>query len=202
MLCDTNGGTLPEQILAIVGAVVAALPGASIGIHTHNDTETAVAGSLAAVAAGARMIQGTLNGLGERCGNANLTALIPTLMLKLGYHTGVSEEGLRRLTEISHMLDERLNRASNRQAAYVGKNAFAHKAGLHAAAVARNSTTYEHIAPERVGNHRHVIVSNQTGRANLVSRLSEIGIAVAADDPRLPLSGRDRQAARIRGLYL
>jgi 2-isopropylmalate synthase len=187
VLCDTNGGTLPEEIAAIVGAVVAALPGASIGIHTHNDTETAVAGSLAAVAAGARMIQGTLNGLGERCGNANLTALIPTLILKLGYQTGVSEEGLCRLTEISHMLDERLNRIPNLYAAYVGKNAFAHKAGLHAAAIARNSTTYEHVAPERVGNHRHVVVSNQAGRANLVNRLSEIGIAVAADDPRIPL---------------
>ena len=187
VLCDTNGGTLPEQIAAVVGAVVAAFPAASIGIHTHNDTETAVAGSLAAVAAGARMIQGTLNGLGERCGNANLTALIPTLILKLGYQTGVSEEGLCRLTEISHMLDERLNRAPNRYAAYVGHNAFAHKAGLHAAAIARNSTTYEHIAPERVGNRRHVVVSNQAGRANLLNRLSEIGIAVAADDPRLPI---------------
>ena len=187
VLCDTNGGTLPEQISATVSAVVAELPGASIGIHTHNDTETAVAGSLAAVAAGARMIQGTLNGLGERCGNANLISLIPTLILKLGYRTGVSEEGLRRLTEISHRLDERLNRAPNRYAAYVGKNAFAHKAGLHAAAVARNSTSYEHVAPERVGNRRHVIVSNQAGRANLLNRLSEIGIAVAADDPRLPV---------------
>jgi 2-isopropylmalate synthase len=187
VLCDTNGGTLPEHIAAIVGAVVAALPTASIGIHTHNDTETAVAGSLAAVAAGARMIQGTLNGLGERCGNANLTALIPTLILKLGYQTGVGDEGLCRLTEISHMLDERLNRAPNRYAAYVGKNAFTHKAGLHAAAIARNSTTYEHVAPERVGNRRHVVVSNQAGRANLVNRLSEIGLAVAADDPRLPV---------------
>ena len=187
VLCDTNGGTLPEEISTIVAAVVAALPGASIGIHTHNDTETAVAGSLAAVAAGARMIQGTLNGLGERCGNANLISLIPTLMLKLGYHTGVSEEGLRRLTELSHRLDERLNRVPNRYAAYVGKNAFAHKAGLHAAAMARNSSTYEHVAPECVGNRRHVVVSNQAGRANLLSRLSEIGIGVAANDPRLPV---------------
>jgi 2-isopropylmalate synthase len=186
VLCDTNGGTLPAEISAIVRAVVAALPGASIGIHTHNDTETAVAGSLAAVAAGARMIQGTLNGLGERCGNANLISLIPTLMLKLGYHTGVSDEGLRGLTELSHRLDERLNRAPNRYAAYVGNNAFAHKAGLHAAAVARNSTTYEHIAPELVGNRRHIVISNQAGRANLLSRLREIGIAVAAGDPRLP----------------
>jgi len=187
VLCDTNGGTLPERIHAIVAAVVAAFPGAAIGIHTHNDTETAVAGSLAAVAAGARMIQGTLNGLGERCGNANLTTLIPTLMLKLGYRTGVSEDGLRRLTQISRMLDERLNRVSNRHAAYVGENAFAHKAGLHAAAVARDSTTYEHVPPSRVGNRRHIIVSNQTGRANLLMRLAEANIAVAADDPRLSM---------------
>lgn len=186
VLCDTNGGTLPGQIFDIVAAVVAALPGARIGIHTHNDTETAVAGSLAAVAAGAGMIQGTLNGLGERCGNANLTALIPTLMLKLGYRTGVSDEGLRRLTEVSRMLDERLNRAPNRHAAYVGENAFAHKGGLHAAAMARDTSTYEHVAPARVGNRRHVIVSDQAGRANLVARLSEVGIAVAADDPRIP----------------
>ncbi len=186
VLCDTNGGTLPEQIFSVVAAVVAALPGAAVGIHTHNDTETAVAGSLAAVAAGAGMIQGTLNGLGERCGNANLTALIPTLMLKLGYRTGVGEEGLRRLTEISRMLDERLNRAPNRHAAYVGENAFAHKGGLHAAAMARNSTTYEHVVPALVGNRRHVIVSDQAGRANLVARLSEAGIVVAADDPRIP----------------
>ena len=186
VLCDTNGGTLPEQISAVVRAVVAALPDVLIGIHTHNDTETAVAGSLAAVAAGARMIQGTLNGLGERCGNANLVTLIPTLMLKLGYDTGVSDEGLRRLTEISHMLDARLNRVPNRYAAYVGKSAFAHKAGLHAAASARDTTAYEHVVPARVGNHHQLIVSSQAGRANLVGRLSEVGIAVSAEDPRIP----------------
>lgn len=185
VLCDTNGGTLPQQISAVVGEVVAALPGAAIGIHTHNDTETAVAGSLAAVAAGARMIQGTLNGLGERCGNANLTALIPTLMLKLGYRTGVNDEGLRRLTEVSRMLDERLNRAPNRHAAYVGENAFAHKAGLHAAAIIRSSSTYEHVAPARVGNRRHVVVSNQAGRANLLNRLTQLGFRLRADDPRI-----------------
>ena len=185
VLCDTNGGALPEQISAVVSEVVAALPGALIGIHTHNDTETAVAGSLAAVASGARMIQGTLNGLGERCGNANLVSLIPSLMLKLGYHTGVSEANLRRLTEVSRMLDRRVNRTPNRYAAYVGRNAFTHKAGLHASAVSRDSTAYEHVAPELVGNNRHVVVSNQAGRANLVTRLSEFGIAVVADDPRI-----------------
>ena len=186
VLCDTNGGTLPEEISAVVGKVVAALPGTLIGIHTHNDTETAVAGSLAAVAAGARMIQGTLNGLGERCGNANLISLIPSLMLKLGYHTGVSDESLRRLTEISEMLDMRLNRTPNRYAAYVGRNAFTHKAGLHAAAMSRDPSAYEHVVPAEVGNQRHVVVSNQAGRANLVSRLCELGIAVPVDDPRIP----------------
>ncbi len=185
VLCDTNGGTLPEQISRIVSEVVAALPGAAIGIHTHNDTETAVAGSLAAVAAGARMIQGTLNGLGERCGNANLTTLIPTLILKLGYITGVSEDGLRRLTEISRALDQRLNRVPNRHAPYVGESAFAHKAGLHAAAVTRDSSSYEHVVPELVGNRRRILVSNQAGRANLLNRLAQLGIILSADDPRL-----------------
>jgi 2-isopropylmalate synthase len=185
VLCDTNGGTLPAQISVIVSEVVAALPGAAIGIHTHNDTETAVAGSLAAVAAGARMIQGTLNGLGERCGNANLTTLIPTLMLKLGLVTGVNEEGLRRLTEISRALDERLHRTPNMHAAYVGENAFAHKAGLHAAAVIRDSSSYEHVAPELIGNGRRVLVSNQAGRANLLNRLAQLGFVLSADDPRI-----------------
>jgi 2-isopropylmalate synthase len=187
VLCDTNGGTLPEQISHIVGAVAAALPNVPIGIHAHNDTETAVAGTLAAVAAGARMVQGTMNGLGERCGNANLIALIPTLMLKLGYQTNVGDDGLRRLKAVSRMIDERLNRAPNRHAAYVGENAFAHKAGLHAASVARDSTTYEHVPPARVGNRRHVIVSNQSGRANLMIRLAEAGVDVPPDDARLPM---------------
>jgi 2-isopropylmalate synthase len=187
VLCDTNGGTLPEEISTVVGEVVAALPDALIGIHTHNDMETAVAGSLAAIEAGARMIQGTLNGLGERCGNANLTSLIPTLMLKLGYQTGVSTESLRRLTEVSRMLDRRLHRRPNRYAAYVGESAFTHKAGLHAAAIARDHTTYEHVAPSHVGNDRRLLVSSQAGRANLINRLSEIGVALPADDPRIPL---------------
>ncbi len=185
VLCDTNGGTLPEQIAAIVGRVVALLPEAAIGIHLHNDTETAVAGSLAAIAAGARMIQGTLNGLGERCGNANFTALIPTLALKLRYRTGVDENGLRRLTEVSRMLDERLNRTPNPQAAYVGKNAFTHKAGLHAAAMLRDTTSYEHVAPERLGNGRRIIVSNQAGRANLLDGLRQLDLALRPDDPRI-----------------
>ena len=186
VLCDTNGGTLPCEIGRIVAAVAKIIPGDKIGIHTHNDTENAVAGSLAAVSAGACMVQGTLNGLGERCGNANLVSLLPTLMLKLDYETGVTMEGLQRLTAVSRMLDERLNRAPNRHAAYVGSSAFAHKGGLHVSAMAKDSTSYEHIDPALVGNRRHVIVSDQAGRANLLSRLNEVGIKIAAADPRLP----------------
>src|SRR5579864_5146855 len=138
VLCDTNGGTLPHEIERIVGEVCKKFDGNKIGIHTHNDTENAVANTLAAVRAGARQVQGTLNGLGERCGNANLVALIPSLVLKLGYETGVSEAGLRSLQHVSRLLDERLNRAPNRHAPYVGEAAFAHKAGLHVSAVERN----------------------------------------------------------------
>ena len=161
------------------------IPGENLGIHAHNDTENAVANSLAAVQAGARQIQGTLNGLGERCGNANLVSLLPTLMLKLGYETGVSRENLRNLTRISRALDERLNRAPNRHAAFVGESAFAHKGGLHASAVEKDATTYEHIAPELVGNQRLVLVSDQAGRANILRRCRELGIELAADSPAL-----------------
>jgi len=191
VLCDTNGGTLPRDIRQITGAVIAAgIPGDHLGIHTHNDTETAVAGSLAAVDAGARQIQGTLNGLGERCGNANLTALIPTLMLKepyaSAYTTGVTPAALRALTKASRQLDEILNRVPMKQAAYVGASAFAHKAGLHASAILKDPSTYEHIDPETVGNARVIPMSNQAGQSNLRRRLSEDGIDVEADHPALP----------------
>lgn len=189
-LCDTNGGTLPAEIGEIVSAVIGAgIPGENLGIHTHNDTETAVAGSLAAVDAGARQIQGTLNGLGERCGNANLTTLIPTLLLKepyaSRYETGVTLDALQGLTRASRMLDEILNRVPARQASYVGASAFAHKAGLHASAIAKDPTTYEHVAPEIVGNTRIVPMSNQAGQSNLRKRLQEAGIAVEKGDPAL-----------------
>src|SRR5690348_12221932 len=141
VLCDTNGGTLPHEVEAIVGAVVKVIPGGHVGIHAHNDTEQAVANSLAAVRAGARQIQGTLNGLGERCGNANLVSIIPTLKLKPDYaerfEIGVSEDKLRSLTHVSHALDELLNRAPNRHAPYVGESAFATKAGIHASAIVK-----------------------------------------------------------------
>ena len=189
VLCDTNGGTLPHEVERIVGEVVKEVPGEKLGIHAHNDTENAVANSLAAIRAGVRQVQGTLNGLGERCGNANLVSLIPTLMLKPGYAerftTGISQDGLGHLTQLSRLLEELLNRAPNRHAAYVGASAFAHKAGLHVAAVEKDPRTYEHIPPETVGNQRHILVSDQAGRSNIVSRLREAGIAVDAKNPKL-----------------
>ncbi|MDE2227820.1 MAG: citramalate synthase [Alphaproteobacteria bacterium] len=185
VLCDTNGGTLPHEIEQIVGVVVKAVPGGNLGIHCHNDTENGVANSLAAVRAGARQVQGTLNGLGERCGNANLVSIIPSLVLKMGYTTGVDAEGLKRLTHVSHFLDERLNRAPDRHAPYVGESAFAHKGGLHVSAVEKDPRSYEHVDPALLGNHRHIVVSDQAGKANLLARLREIGIAVKPNHPKL-----------------
>ncbi len=190
VLCDTNGGTLPAEIGRIVSDVIAAgIPGDHVGIHTHNDTENAVAGALAAVDAGARQIQGTLNGLGERCGNANLTSLIPTLMLKepyaSRYTTGITAEGLESLTRVSRMLDDILNRVPMKQAAYVGASAFAHKAGLHASAILKDPATYEHIQPDSVGNARLIPMSNQAGQSNLRRRLTEAGLEVDKSDPAL-----------------
>src|SRR3954452_3024819 len=181
VLCDTNGGALPHEVEAIVGRVPERIPGERLGIHTHNDTGNAVANSLAAVRAGARQVQGTLNGLGERCGNANLVSLIPTLKLKLGYEIGVSDAGLRHLTQLSRTFDERLNRMPNRHAAYVGASAFAHKAGLHASAVAKAPSFYEHIDPALVGNARDVLVSDQAGRSNLLQRFAEMGLSIDPD---------------------
>ncbi|WP_069299600.1 citramalate synthase [Neptunicoccus sediminis] len=182
VLCDTNGGALPDDVRKATKAVIAAgIPGDHLGIHTHNDTEMAVANTLAAVDAGARQIQGTLNGLGERCGNANLTALIPTLLLKEPYasrfETGVSTAGLKSLTQLSRMLDDILNRVSHKWAAYVGASAFAHKAGLHASAILKDPTTYEHVDPSLVGNQRIIPMSNQAGQSNLRKRLKDAGIA-------------------------
>jgi 2-isopropylmalate synthase len=189
VLCDTNGGTMPEEVYRIVCDVKAKWPDASLGIHAHNDTEQAVAVSLAAVRGGARQIQGTLNGLGERCGNANLCALLPNLLLKEPYASqfemSVSPAQLRDLTHVSRLLDEILNRAPNRHAAYVGPSAFAHKGGLHSSAVLKDPKTYEHVPPETVGNARRILVSDQAGRSNLMSRLSDAGIDVAANDPRI-----------------
>ena len=190
VLCDTNGGALPSEVKSIVADVIAAgIPGNRLGIHTHNDTENAVANSLAAVEAGARQIQGTLNGLGERCGNANLTSLIPTLLLKEPYASqfdiGVSKDALKNLTRTSRLLDDILNRVPSRQAPYVGSAAFAHKAGLHASAILKDPSTYEHIDPSDVGNARIIPMSNQAGQSNLIKRLRDAGISVEKGDPAL-----------------
>jgi 2-isopropylmalate synthase len=189
VLCDTNGGTLPEEIERIVAEVVKLIPGDHLGIHVHNDTDNGVANSLAAVRAGARQIQGTLNGLGERCGNANLTSIIPTLMLKSDYadrfETGVTPEKLRTLTHASRILDEVLNRAPNRHAPYVGEASFAHKGGIHVSAVQKDPRTYEHVPPESVGNRRKLLVSDQAGRSNILAELDRIGIPIPKDDPRI-----------------
>lgn len=192
VLCDTNGGTMPHEVERIVGEIVSKLgSGDRLGVHTHNDTENAVANTLAAVKAGVRQVQGTLNGLGERCGNANLIALIPSLMLKPWFaehvDVGLSEQDLKHLTATSRVLDELLNRAPNRHAAYVGASAFAHKGGLHVSAVMKDPRTYEHVPPESVGNKRHILISDQAGRSNLLVRLQEAGIAFDAADPRLNL---------------
>ena len=189
VLCDTNGGSMPNEVEAIVGEVVKVIPGAHVGIHAHNDTEQAVANSFAAVRAGARQIQGTLNGLGERCGNANLVSIIPTLKLKKEFvdrfEIGVSDDKLKHLAHVSRALDERLNRASNRYAPYVGENAFATKAGIHASAILKDAATYEHVTPETVGNRRKVLVSEQAGRSNVMAELDRIGLKVDKDDPRV-----------------
>ncbi|MCX7288938.1 MAG: citramalate synthase [Rhodobacterales bacterium] len=190
VLCDTNGGTLPAEVSRVVAEVVAAgIPSDRLGIHCHDDTGNGVANTLAAIDAGARQVQGTLNGLGERCGNANLTTLIPTLLLKEPYAsrfvTGVTPEALASLLRTSRMLDDILNRVPLRSAAYVGASAFAHKAGLHASAILKDPTTYEHIAPTLVGNERVIPMSNQAGQSNLRARLQAAGIVADPKDARL-----------------
>ena len=190
VLCDTNGGALPSQVFSATKAVIdSGIPGDRIGIHTHNDTEHAIANSLAAIDAGARQVQGTLNGLGERCGNANLVALIPTLLLKDPYsslyETGVDLNKLSSLTSISRTLDDILNRVPDKWAAYVGSSAFAHKAGLHASAILKDPQTYEHIDPSVVGNERIIPMSNQAGQSNLKKRLMDAGLEINSQDSRL-----------------
>lgn len=192
VLCDTNGGTQPPEVRAIVEAVIAAgVPGHCLGIHAHNDTGQAVANSLAAVEAGVRQIQGTLNGVGERCGNANLVTLIPTLALKSAYNTrfetAIDADRLTNLTRLSHAFDELLNRSPDHQMPYVGASAFATKAGIHASALLKDPRTYEHVPPESVGNFRKVMVSDQGGKANFINALKRRGIDVAKDDPKLDL---------------
>ena len=186
VLCDTNGGTLPSEVSEIVRTMTNIIPGSHLGIHAHNDTEQAVANSLAAIDAGACQIQGTLNGIGERCGNANLISIIGTLALKTQY-TDKFEIGVdvKQLTSISRSFDELLNRAPNAQAPYVGKSAFATKAGIHASALAKEPETYEHVPPSSVGNNRRILVSDQAGKSNLLAELKRINLEVPKDDPRL-----------------
>jgi 2-isopropylmalate synthase len=180
---------MPHEVEAIVGEVIKHIPGDHLGIHAHNDTEQAVANSLAAVRAGARQIQGTLNGLGERCGNANLCSLIPTLRLKAEFsdrfEIGVTDAKMATLMTVSRTLDDMLNRAPNRHAPYVGESAFVTKTGIHASAVMKDPQTYEHVPPEAVGNHRKVLVSDQAGRSNVMAELDRAGIVYDKNDPRL-----------------
>lgn len=185
VLCDTNGGTLPHEIDAIVTAITAHVPGENLGIHCHDDTGNAVANTLTAVRAGVRQVQGTLNGLGERCGNANLVSIIPSLVLKMGFETGMNAEDLKKLAHVSRVLDDRLNRQPDRGAPYVGDSAFAHKGGLHVSAVEKDPKSYEHVNPATVGNHRHIVVSDQSGRSNILARFREIGLEVDPKDDRV-----------------
>ena len=182
VLCDTNGGTLPFELSEIFARARAGIS-APLGIHTHNDSELAVANTLAAVRLGAVQVQGTINGIGERCGNANLISIIPALKLKLGVDC-VSDRALTRLFEVSHFVDEILNQVPNRHQPYVGTNAFAHKGGMHISAVERHSPTYEHVDPGMIGNRRKVLVSDQSGRSTVVAKAREYGIRLKADDPR------------------
>ncbi len=197
VLCDTNGGTLPGEVREIVTKVCTVVPGTHLGIHTHDDTGHAIANTLAAVDAGVRQIQGTLNGLGERCGNANLITLIPTLKLKSAYadrfELGVSDAQLADISSISHAFDEILNRSPDRHAPYVGETAFATKAGIHASAILKDPKTYEHVPPEAVGNRRRVLVSDQAGKSNLLGELERLGVPVDKKDPRL-----DRLLAEVK----
>ncbi len=189
ILCDTNGGTLPHEVEEIVTEITRHVPGDKLGIHCHNDTENAVANTLAAVRAGVRQVQGTLNGLGERCGNANMVSLIPTFMLKSEFadrfEIGVTAEGLKELTHVSRTLDELLNRAPDRYAPYVGESAFASKAGIHVSAIMKNPATYEHVAPESVGNKRRMLVSDQSGKSNVMAQFEAAGMEVDPSDPRV-----------------
>jgi 2-isopropylmalate synthase len=181
-LCDTNGGTLPHEISAIVHEVKTALGTIPIGIHTHNDCELAVAGAIAAVQAGATMVQGTINGYGERCGNANLCSVIPNLQLKLGYQC-LHPEQLAKLSQVSRFVSEVANLAPDDHAPFVGLSAFAHKGGLHVSAVQRNPITYEHIQPELVGNDRRIVISEQSGVSNVLAKAQTLGLSLDKHDP-------------------
>ena len=187
VLCDTNGGTLPQKVSAVVTTVHTWLqtfpePRPQLGIHTHNDSGTAVANAMAAVAAGATMVQGTINGYGERCGNANLCTLIPNLQLKLGYPC-IAPARLETLAETSRFISEVVNLAPDDHAPYVGRSAFAHKGGIHVSAVEREPKTYEHIDPAAVGNSRRIVVSDQAGLSNVLVKARSFGLRLERHDP-------------------
>ena len=175
-LCETNGGCLPHEVYDIVATVCEKFPNTTVGIHTHNDTDCAVANSLAAIRAGARHVQGTINGLGERTGNANLCTIIPNLALKFGFDM-TCKDRLSSLTELSRFLFEIANLSPATNMPYVGESAFAHKAGLHIDAIRKNKTTYEHISPEQVGNERRFLISELSGSANMMAKLENKNIA-------------------------
>ncbi len=189
VLCDTNGGTLPNEISEIVTEVTKCIPGKNLGIHAHNDTENAVANSLIAIQAGVRQVQGTINGLGERCGNANLMSVIPSLYLKeefsKKFEINIKQNDIENLTQCSRLLDEILNRKPNKHLPYVGAAAFSHKGGMHVSAVQKDPKTYEHIDPKKVGNVRNIVVSDQAGQSNILSRLGTIGIDIKKNDPKI-----------------
>jgi 2-isopropylmalate synthase len=187
VFCDTNGGTLPHEVAQVVKTVKEAIASFTpnppqMGIHTHNDAGTAVANAIAAVVEGAQMVQGTINGYGERCGNANLCTLIPNLQLKLGYDC-VSQEQLAQLTDSSRLISEVVNLAPDDHAPFVGLSAFAHKGGIHVSAVERNPLTYEHIEPELIGNRRRIVISDQAGLSNVLAKARSFGIDLDKQDP-------------------
>jgi 2-isopropylmalate synthase len=192
-LCDTNGGSLPSWVADVGKAVTARVPGSALGIHTHNDGELAVANALAAVEAGCTQVQGTINGYGERCGNANLVSLIPALQLKLG-HVCLDGDRLARLTELSRAVAEIANMRPDPRAPYVGGSAFAHKGGVHVAAVEKVTASYEHVPPEHVGNRRKVVVSELSGRVNVRVRAAELGLEVQGTEPAVLARIKERES--------
>jgi 2-isopropylmalate synthase len=195
VLCDTNGGSLPSQVGRIVGEVARALPRARIGIHPHNDCELGVANALAAVEAGATQVQGTINGYGERVGNANLVSIVANLKLKMGVDC-VPDEALARLTELSHFVADVANQVPNAHQPFVGASAFAHKAGLHVNAVLKTAASFEHVDPARVGNRQRILVSEMGGRSNVLSKLRQFGLA--SDDERELGERLQRVSAQVK----
>ncbi|MDA8163481.1 MAG: citramalate synthase [Desulfobacteraceae bacterium] len=203
VLCETNGGALPQELAGIITAVQSHLAQKGktvpLGIHAHNDSETAVANSLLAVTLGAHHVQGTINGFGERCGNANLTSIIPALALKMGYRFKAAER-LEQLTEVSRFVDELANLPHNKYLPYVGAAAFAHKGGIHVSAVERNPLTYEHVQPEKVGNIRRVLISDQSGKSNVLYKARKLGIELDKSDPMLTAIVKELKQQESQGL--